>query len=387
MARGYFRTFDPVQTQLQPRQATTTTQTTPTDPAPTSYAQPAVQPTTQTKPLEYEQPAAPPPPSPSTAAPAGWDQTKWDNPEHTTPKYVVGRLGTAFGDLRDEGNRNAFIAAVQQAYPGTTFNGKDTLTIPGAAEDGSDLHIDVFRGASVGEYGLQWIDKDIEARERAAQQAAAGGWLPPAPAAVPGAGGGGGGGFSTSSGSLSTSLAPNPNRAAYQARIAELLQTPLTVSADDLALTPEAQAAQLTRQRAEERMRGQLAERAEFEGYSGGAVDAELQGIRGDLAENEIRFMADLAMQKMAENREQLMAGISFAQADNNVELEAQLRRELANLDAAIQRESIAAGLQTSAADNALRRELGLLGIGYNYDALQAQMNQSATEAMLRGFR
>ncbi|MBM3463868.1 MAG: hypothetical protein FJX76_17365 [Armatimonadetes bacterium] len=45
-------------------------------------------------------------------APAGFDQTKWNNPQHNTPKYVVGRaLSTVIDDLRaipDEAGRKKF---------------------------------------------------------------------------------------------------------------------------------------------------------------------------------------------------------------------------------------------------------------------------------------
>lgn len=78
---------------------------------------------------------------------SGWDATKWNDPNHQTPKYVVGRILTEVGDLKNPDNRAAAISKIQQAYPGAQFNGKDKVTIPGVGT------VDIFRGASVGEFG------------------------------------------------------------------------------------------------------------------------------------------------------------------------------------------------------------------------------------------
>jgi hypothetical protein len=376
----------------------------PTAPGATTPTDPVVDPNAansgfREQPTEYDR-ATPgtradtgqPPPAPPAQAPPGYDPEKWANQEHQTPKYKVTRILTSFGDLRDEGNRNRAIQALMEAEPGTQYNGKDKIMLPGSGE-GRGVWIDVFGNASGGEYRPQWIDTSYEegGANYVPPAGGSGGFLPPA---APAGGAGGswssgqqaGAGWGMTSSQSSSTLADNPNRKAYQDRIAELLETPLTVNAEDLANTPQAQAAAMTRQRMEERTRGQLMERAAQDGYSGGAVDAELNGIRQNLGEHEIGMMAELATQKMMENRDRVLTGIQFAQADNNTEMEQQLRRELANLDAAIQRESIAAGLTDNAADRGLRRELGLLGIGYNYDALQAQMNQAATLALLDGY-
>ena len=86
-------------------------------------------------------------------APAGWDQTKWANPNHQTPKYVVGRIlseAGAGGNLADPKAREAAVAKIQQAYPGTTYDGKDKVTMP----DGGV--VDIFVGASAGQYSPAW---------------------------------------------------------------------------------------------------------------------------------------------------------------------------------------------------------------------------------------
>jgi hypothetical protein len=76
-------------------------------------------------------------------APAGWDQTKWNDPTHQTPKYVWGRIAA-------DDNPND-IDQLLSAYPGATFNGKDKVTIPGVGP------VDVYRGASVGLNEPQWL--------------------------------------------------------------------------------------------------------------------------------------------------------------------------------------------------------------------------------------
>jgi hypothetical protein len=97
-------------------------------------------------------------------APSGWDPQKWSNPNHQSPKYVVGRILQSVGDLKDPNNRNKAIQLIQQAYPGTTFDGKDKITVPGIGP------VDIFTGASAGQYGIAWQDLTAAANEAAQQQ-------------------------------------------------------------------------------------------------------------------------------------------------------------------------------------------------------------------------
>lgn len=81
----------------------------------------------------------------SQKAPPGWDQEKWNNPDHQTPKYVWGRITQ--DDNPDD------IAQMLAAYPGASFDGKDKITgIPGLGP------IDVYKGASTGLNEPQWYD-------------------------------------------------------------------------------------------------------------------------------------------------------------------------------------------------------------------------------------
>lgn len=82
----------------------------------------------------------------NTATPAGFDQTKWNDPNKHDPKYDVGRI------LAQHPNdmENA-LPYIQQLYPGTTFDGKDTITIPGYGS------FDVLQGRSTGAWTPQWL--------------------------------------------------------------------------------------------------------------------------------------------------------------------------------------------------------------------------------------
>lgn len=88
--------------------------------------------------------------------PEGWDEKKWNDQNHQTPKYVWGRI-------TQDDNPND-IEQMLAAYPGATFDGKDKISgIPGLGP------IDVYRGASVGQNTPQW--HDINAAEGGASNA------------------------------------------------------------------------------------------------------------------------------------------------------------------------------------------------------------------------
>ena len=82
---------------------------------------------------------------------SGWDEGKWNDPNHQSPKYVFGRIlqEAAGGDgrLQTPQEREQAVSNILKAYPGAKFDGKQKITMP----DGGV--IDIFHGADAGHYG------------------------------------------------------------------------------------------------------------------------------------------------------------------------------------------------------------------------------------------
>lgn len=166
---------------------------------------------------------------------------------------------------------------------------------------------------------------------------------------------------SASSSSGTQSTMPADIQAQARDRIMELLRTPRNVDPETLRTSPEMQAVYLMGQRAEERDRAALAERAAANGWSGsGAFEGGLQALREGRGATEMQIMSQLATDYMERNREDIKQGIEFALNQGQFDQAQALQRELANLEAAIEREKIAANVAMSRDDTALRRELGL---------------------------
>lgn len=112
-------------------------------------------------------------------APAGWDPLKWADPNHQSPKYVVGRILSQYPPTT-AGLQQA-IAEIAKAYPGAKLVG------PGDIDLGfGDGAVDVLIGAASGGSGWTWIDQAGASQGPAPAPA-------PAPPPVPAPGGGGGG--------------------------------------------------------------------------------------------------------------------------------------------------------------------------------------------------
>jgi len=298
---------------------------------------------------------------------SGYDPTKWANPLHQTPKYVVGRILSGY-NLNDPTQLQAAMADIAKAYPGTTWAGKDVVNIPGIG------NVDVIRDFG-GESGIAWQPESDAVG--AASGSLGGGALTPY-------GTGTGSSALTSSFANATSGVPattgataTPTTAsqiangsssqalndASRAAILELLgQKPPTPQ--ELMDSPENQAYRLAAQRAEERQRAELAEDAAFQGYDNtGYFDTELQGIRQQRGEGEAGFLGELAVTRMQAQREDLQFAIAQAQQAGQFDLAQQLQREAMTLDAAIRREQMASTERQSANDLALREFLGRAGI------------------------
>lgn len=81
----------------------------------------------------------------------GWDPNNWANANMQTPKYVVGRILSQYNPTSPD-DVSKMVAEVQRAYPGTTWDGKDKLTIPGVGT------IDIIAGAGGANPSWAWQD-------------------------------------------------------------------------------------------------------------------------------------------------------------------------------------------------------------------------------------
>lgn len=89
--------------------------------------------------------------APTTPPPAGWDEKKWYDTSHQTPKYVVGRIVAKYPHTPD-GLKQA-LPQIQAAYPGAQITGSkgDKLSIPGVGL------VDVVQAAGEGGKAWQWL--------------------------------------------------------------------------------------------------------------------------------------------------------------------------------------------------------------------------------------
>ncbi len=124
---------------------------------------PVDQPYTPPDPPPYVPSGPPPPPVPTTTpgattsttshALAGWDEGKWNDPTHNSPKYVVGRILAKYPPTT-AGLQQAWNE-IHAAFPSATFDGKDSISgIPG-----TNGAVDVLAGASQGGTGWWWGDQ------------------------------------------------------------------------------------------------------------------------------------------------------------------------------------------------------------------------------------
>lgn len=260
-------------------------------------------------------------------APAGWDPVKWADPNHQSPKYVVGRILNQY-PATTEGLKQA-LPELQRAYPGAKLVG------PGDIDLGfGDGAVDVLIGAAQGGRGWTWID----------QAGAAAGAAPPAdtlgsapPGTTPPVSGGGGVGPVDSGGTPSTGkslndilrdlaastpeFTPGAGKGAMDAGLAALMRA-LGFAVPDAAGLKEASKETLLAQQAATRdqIRSQAA--ASGRGMSGGldAAEMELGDTLGSNLTKSYRDI-DLATQQQGFNNLTGVAGAlsSHGQAEGSM--------------------------------------------------------------------
>lgn len=85
---------------------------------------------------------------------AGWDYTKWNDPNKHDPKYDVGHVLSQYPHT--PAGLQAAMAAIKKLYPTANLQGLDHLMgIPGTGSHG----VDVLMGAHEGGTGWWWGDQ------------------------------------------------------------------------------------------------------------------------------------------------------------------------------------------------------------------------------------
>jgi hypothetical protein len=280
----------------------------------------------------------------------GWDATKWGDTSHQSPKYVVGRILSQFPATTQ--GITAAVAEIQKAYPGSTWNGKDTVTIPGVGP------VDILQGASQGGQAWQW-----------------GNLLDAAGTSTGFAGGGTGSGtvagtVTPDTGDIAASLSPD-----VLAQLQQLLtMDPDNISITDSDLAPMSAAHDAALQRGRRLQQAGAAERASETGTLGtGGFDADVNRSYQEMGNQQAGFDAQLMNQKATERRAQLMQALQIGGGLMDADMERALREELTGLDNQLRRYSIDTqnkqyyddlGFRSSAFDTGTNMELIRLLMG-----------------------
>lgn len=195
----------------------------------------------------------------------------------------------------------------------------------------------------------------------------------------------------------------DPNRAALQARIAQMLGA----NTGDVDTTTKEYQSQLGsfqrgQQRGIEAAKRAAAARAAG-GQGSGASESEYQGIDTTAANAQGNFEAQLASQQIGRQREDLQNAMGLAQQAGLANESQRLQERLANLDANFRQQGLNLQGELGRGDLDLRRYLGRgqLGLGYlnamlsdrqannalgfNYADLQNRMNQGWLQQLLGG--
>lgn len=273
-------------------------------------------------------PATTPKTNYSSTAPAGWDQTKWANPEHQTAKYAVGRILSQYTPS-PEGLQSA-LAEIQALFPGTQILGTDGLYIPGVGT------IDVggnFNDATQGNENWWW-GAELDANGNPYPDAGgAGGAAGGAGAGASGLSGGAGG---TGSGSMQTG---------YDGLVQQLQQfinqSPVDVSTNP-AYRGAIDAYNAQQQRGAESTRNAIAERMAASGQTNsGAYDAQLLKAEQQADLNKASFAGDLGYRALESQRDDILQALQIGAGLMTAEQEMALREKLGMINAELSQQQI----------------------------------------------
>lgn len=262
-------------------------------------------------------PTNPPPPGGQlhNALP-GWDATKWNDPNHKTPKYVIGRILAKYPPS---------AAGLQQAKAEieatglARVTGHDTITLAPGVEGGGHL-VDVGQNFSSGQ-NMAWWWGDTSATPQG------------------GAGGGAGAPGTTMPGPMSN----DPAGGGYSDTIRRMIEQLLArgsapVTGDDPSIRAQFDPVSASLQRGGQRSKAAAAERAAFQGTSvggaGGGLDAEQASIDEGVGNQQGQLMFQFVGDEIAARRQDVMNALQFAQGEEKMALE----QQLAQMNDAIER-------------------------------------------------
>jgi hypothetical protein len=206
-------------------------------------------------------------------------------------------------------------------------------------------------------------------------------------------------------GNLFQEAPASPIQGAFQDSLLSVLQqTQQPVSLTDPNLQSLSDLNRLGAQRATERARAAMAERAAASGTSGsGGFDRGVERLLNQEGRAVTEFDTNLIRGEQLRRQQQLMQALQLAQATGNQEAARRLQTQLALLSEATSESQFGRELgfregaleqqgQLGRGDLALRLLLGLMGNQYNYDALgssnafrMADLNQNYLQSLLSG--
>ena len=249
----------------------------------------------------------------------GWDQSKWTDTSHTTPKYTVGRILSQYAP--GSAGLQSALPAIQAAFPGTTLVGTDKINIPGVGL------IDVggnFNDSTQGNENWWW-GADSGSSASAAPAAAQ---TSPASAASYGGGvaGAGGGAFGDQ----------------IRAMVLKLMgQSPTDISSNPV-YGGAMDAYRTEQQRAMETERNAIAERMNAEGTlnTGGFSDRVL-GAEQQAGENTASFAGQLAVRELERQRDEIMQALTIGAGVMTEDQRLALSEKLGLINANLSQQSI----------------------------------------------
>jgi hypothetical protein len=290
-------------------------------------------PPTGTQPGQPGQPPGPGQPSPQTgqyrSMLQGFDFTKLDDETHVTPKYQFARIAQDYpptpAGLQAMANDPRFAAA------GFTYVGDDKIRLP----NGEVIDVGLSFGSGGG-VGWAW-------QPTTGAGGGGGGTTPGtgAPGSMPGMPGGGGAPGAGGGGGAGGGI-PGGFQQQLYARILALMNQDPNSATSSPTYTNAMSAYDTQAEREAERTRNAVAERMEASGQSGsGAYDQALLGVEQRAGEQRNTFAANLAVQQLTEQRDQIMEALSLGANLMTEEQRLALQERLGLLNASIQQWSL----------------------------------------------